>query len=587
MNTTDPKNPGEGTTISKPVDYRLQLIRTESATGYFSVYPENSPDFGVCLAYARAHPNDEFMRRQLLRFINSWGDDALAARISDARPEDLFLRGLYCEACLLNPRFSSLRRCFDADSSKELARHTPLVFLRAEGLADHALHSDWIRFFRENIFQHKPLIPTQTKKLAGPYDDAFALQALQAEITLPEVFKKISAVPDEAPSGRVPAAEIAALARERLEKAGVSLGPEMRHESSLSPVALLRKWPVNFEVRSGRQHFRFKGEQTAYGRGFKLEDARAACLMEIVERRSAYADIDRGRTIGYSGNHALIHARVSDLQRDAVAYLDPNRLTLEAPCPDEALYWVEGVRRTPEGERPVYVPLQCAVLFCNLDEVKLFSALGSTGLAAGASLEEAKVRALLEIIERDSESVMPFTPGMCFDLEALSPGIAMLLENYAELGIQVQFQDITTELGVPCCKCFVVDSGGQVAKGTGAHLDAGRALLSAMTETPYPYPEGPPSRPGLPDRLRVCLESLPDYSSVSASRDLQVLETLLLGNGYQPIYINLTREDLGLPVVRALLPGMEMLGDFDPYARVNPRLYGRYLKLVQAEKQKP
>lgn len=46
--------------------------------------------------------------------------------------------------------------------------------------------------------------------------------------------------------------------------------------------------------------------------------------------------------------------------------------------------------------------------------------------------------------------------------------------------------DITTPLGVPCCKCFVVSEEGRVVKGTGAHLNARRALLAAMTETPYP-----------------------------------------------------------------------------------------------------
>jgi ribosomal protein S12 methylthiotransferase accessory factor YcaO len=306
--------------------------------------------------------------------------------------------------------------------------------------------------------------------------------------------------------------------------------------------------------------------------------------MEIVERRSAYVDIDGDRTVGLAADLPLVYSRASKLRREGRTCLDPNRLTLEAPYADAPLFWIEGEMQTPGGPKPVLVPAQCVFLFCNLDEIKLFSALGSTGLAAGASPEEARLRALLEIIERDSESVMPFTPETCFDLEADSPGIAMLLSNYAELGIHLQFQDITTELGVPCCKCFVLKPDGQVVKGTGAHLDAGRALLAAMTETPYPYPAGPPSRPALPDRLRVRLEDLPDYTGADVHRDLQVLETLLLENGYSPIYVGLTREDLALPVVRALVPGMEVLGDFDRFSRVHPRLYGHYLQQVGADR---
>ena len=43
---------------------------------------------------------------------------------------------------------------------------------------------------------------------------------------------------------------------------------------------------------------------------------------------------------------------------------------------------------------------------------------------------------------------------------------------------------------------------------------------------------------------------------------------------------DLTRADLDLPVVRALVPGMELSGDLDRFARVHPRLYGHYLKFA-------
>jgi ribosomal protein S12 methylthiotransferase accessory factor len=33
-------------------------------------------------------------------------------------------------------------------------------------------------------------------------------------------------------------------------------------------------------------------------------------------------------------------------------------------------------------------------------------------------------------------------------------------------------------------------------------------------------------------------------------------------------------------VVRAIVPGMEQLGDFDRFSRVHPRLYGHYLKFA-------
>jgi ribosomal protein S12 methylthiotransferase accessory factor YcaO len=59
-----------------------------------------------------------------------------------------------------------------------------------------------------------------------------------------------------------------------------------------------------------------------------------------------------------------------------------------------------------------------------------------------------------------------------------------------------------------------------------------------------------------------------------------MMETLLLANGFRLIYADLTRSDIGLPVVRAIVPGMEILADFDRHSRVHPRLYANYLKLT-------
>jgi ribosomal protein S12 methylthiotransferase accessory factor YcaO len=58
-----------------------------------------------------------------------------------------------------------------------------------------------------------------------------------------------------------------------------------------------------------------------------------------------------------------------------------------------------------------------------------------------------------------------------------------------------------------------------------------------------------------------------------------ILEKTLTANGYRPAYVDLTRRDLNIPVVRAVIPGLELISDFDQYSRVSPRLYRNYLKL--------
>ncbi|MGD8336488.1 MAG: YcaO-like family protein [Desulfobacterales bacterium] len=41
------------------------------------------------------------------------------------------------------------------------------------------------------------------------------------------------------------------------------------------------------------------------------------------------------------------------------------------------------------------------------------------------------------------------------------------------------------------------------------------------------------------------------------------IQTLLDSNGFRPIYVDLTRKDLEIPVVRAIVPDMELWGDVD------------------------
>lgn len=557
--------------------YALQLVKTDSGTGYFACFPRGNPDFAAGLRYARAHPNDEFMRKHLLQLINAWDRRSLAQAISACKATDPFLLALYFEACLLNPQFDSLRRLFASAETQRLADFTPLVYIGAALLTDRASHEKWIRLFRLNITAHKELPHPEGGIPAPPFPHRLAIEAGKVRQTLQEAFDRRPAGADRQHTAPLEAAGTTALALDRLAKAGIVPGPEMRHESSLSPIGLLRGWEMKTRVHNGRHRFTLEGPQTAYGRGLDLESARAACVMEIVERCSAYAVVVPGRIAGYQKSYPLLHGRASELRQQHINHLDPNRLTLEAPYADDPFYWIEGQEVAGTGSRSIFVPAQCVFLFCNLDERKLFSALGSTGLASGSTMAAAKVSALLEVIERDSESTMPFTPRQCFEAETEDPMVGALLESYDRLGIRVQFQDMTTPLGVPCCKCFVVSADGHIVKGTGAHLDARRALLAAMTETPYPYPGGAPSGSALQGLLRVPLEKLPDYSCGDAARDLELLETLLVSNGFRPIYVDLTRWDVGMPVVRAIVPGMELLGDFDRFSRVNPRLYANYV----------
>ena len=541
--------------------YILQLVETAAGTGCFAPVPEGPPNLERALARLRLSPQDSFLHRFVLDTMIGFSAAELVAREAAAPPSDTVLRALLAEAACLRQAPSGAAHASDFDV---LAAASPLILLRHRKLSDRAVHQRWATLLAANILEHRPLPPPASPQ-RPPLPSSSTIAPADA---LHTPLAAIAPSPTELQEREIPLGETIQTAISRLSRAGILVSEEMRHESSLSPIGLLRQWRLERRVHSGALHYRIGGFQTAYGRGFSPDAARAAYLMEIVERYSAYGEFGPEGVHGHRHPMPLRRAGYSEI----APALDPNDLWLEVPYGNETLYWCPGQQVGPQGAIHLWVPAQCAYLFCNLDEPDIFSALGSTGLGAGNTMAQARLAALLEVIERDAEAVTPFDPGACFTVRTTDRYLAALLDHYRHCGVRVQFQDLTGPLGVPCYKCFVVDPAGRIVKGTGAHLSGRRALLSALTETMYPYPNGPRSRPGLDGLPVFSIEALPDHGSGSAAADLDRLERLLHANGLAPIYVDLTRADLGLPVVRAIVPGLSLMADFDRFTRLNRRL---------------
>lgn len=550
--------------------YALRLTNTAASTGYFACVLETAMDFQTAMAYLRVHPMDAFMHQHLLGFISTWAPQQLVQALDATEPNDHVAHALVLEASLMDPRLADLRNRFSREDALRLAEYSPLLHIRADLLPDSGRHARWIRAFRQNILDLDPVdAPTgDDLDLPPPAPPARDIGA---------VFDERGQVP--ATGGSVDAEAAMAVhdaALGRLQALDILDGPEMRHAASLSPIALLRQWSFSHTIRQGRLNYRFIGPQTSYGRGLVLETARAACVMEVVERWSAYASIDGRRIIGRADEGEIDHAPFSALAAEDTAVLDPNRIALEVPYTDQTLVWVTGSARSAQGRFPIRVPLQCVYLFANYDEPALFSALGSTGLATGTTPEQAQLSGLLEVVERDADMTHVFRWEDCFFLADDDPSLGHLLADYRNQGIHLFFQDISHDTGIPCYRCFVIAQDGTVARGTAGHLDGRRAIISAMTETPHPYPtEMPTQMPPqhLPTRLAA---SLPSFATGEAATDLDLVETVLVANGWEPVAVNITTEALGYPVYRMIVPGMEIMSDFDAFSRVSPRLMAHY-----------
>ncbi len=542
------------------MQYTMQMTGAEATIGYLTFEPKEELTVSAALNYLGKVPFDEYMHKHLLVRLLHMPDSKLQ-NLAAGYPADPVFVALIEEAALQRPELAEM-------VPKDMPhRATPLVDLRQKHFPDMEQHRVWSKIFTDNLLNHEPL-PEPADSPSLPYSRDTIKKSRQGFSRISQFTETIS-VPAE--TTNTPE-EAIRRANEALKEAGVTLDRQMLHQSSLSPVGLVRNWSVEVTVKNGSLDYQLCGQQSSFGRGLEFNTAEAGLLMEICERFSSWASFSPEGACGYRSPIPLIRSRYSELSQIAV---NPATLPLEVPDGDEPLHWVQGVQ--PDGSK-ILVPAQFTFLLSNLDEPALASGLGSTGLGAGLDMNRARVAALLEIIERDAESVSPHRVENCFRIESENKELNELLGKYRKKGIEIYFEDITPELGVPCYRAFAIGPEGQVTKGASAGLNGAEACVSAMLEIPYPYPWGPPTRPapeGLPIRV---IEDLPNYSTGGFAGDLALLESALTASNLTPVYVDLTREDMNIPVCRAIIPGLELMADFDRNSRLSPRLFANLLK---------
>jgi len=567
--------------------YTYTHVRTEATTGYFACVPEafsaERPEdtaAGGALAALEACPADAFLHDFLLQRLLGMDMPALC-RLLPADPlRRPVLSALVAEAALLfTETGGDMPAGLPPRVLSALLRETDFTLLAWGLRASRQETARLNRAIRDNITLHRPMAETPAdwgagiKAAAKQAAGTGNMQTPPAKTAAPPSLAHVRAgfvPPPKKP--RPPLAETASLALERLLDAGALIGPEYRHASSLAPVALFRNWPIELRVRDQRVRHTLSGTATSWGRGFSIAEARVSCVMEMIERLSAYISVIDGEITGRLSPCPLIKASFAELTEQGREAVDPNLLPLGLPYRGQRVWWMQA--EYADGS-PVLAPVQAAALFCNLDEPSLLLPPISTGLAAGNTVEEARRAALLEVLERDAEAVTPWRGDDVFCLAADDPAVAALLAAFAQRRVAVLFRELKTPFGVPCYEAFVTGEDGQIARATAAGLNGRRAILSALTEVPWPFPDSPPTAPAPPGTPVRKWEALPDFSTGSAAGDTALLERLLAAHGRRPVYAALTRSDLLFPVVRALVPGLVSTADSDawtnPPARVRER----------------
>lgn len=221
------------------------------------------------------------------------------------------------------------------------------------------------------------------------------------------------------------------------------------------------------------------GTLSLAGTGTATDQALAACLGEGIERLSQFERLDE----------AIVTAEVSEIAAGAGEqlreWLDMHRQDLGWE-ESRALDWVAG-HRLADGE-PVLVPADLCLRRPRDHRALALTSPLSTGCAAGATPDAARLRALLELVERDAVALwwIGGRRARPLALEApVSKGaielVAALRQGRAERTSWLL--DITTELDIPCVAAISVDAGGKgLACGFAARMSLPEAARSALLE---------------------------------------------------------------------------------------------------------
>ncbi len=346
------------------------------------------------------------------------------------------------------------------------------------------------------------------------------------------------------------------------------------------------------------------------GKGATDLQARASALCEGLERYSAVYRGDEPRRrarlidLGEDAIHPSTYLLFSDkqyLEREARNALRPAHDEIPLPFdPEAAIDWSpiwslsgQAVRWLPTAFCYFHAPHADSETFCWSD---------SNGNAAGNTREEAIVQGFLELVERDSVALWWYNrvrrPAVDLDSFA-EPYFPALRSFLGRCHRDLWALDLTSDLGVPAFAAISRRTGGgmeQIMLGFGAHFDARLAMLRAVTEMIQIHSQlldAPADR--LPANLiakqtvewlqtatvdnQPYLRPLEAPQCVAASYrpcetddlldDVLACQTLVERHGMEMLVLDQTRPEIGLPVVKVVVPGLRHF-----WARFAPgRLY--------------
>ncbi len=321
---------------------------------------------------------------------------------------------------------------------------------------------------------------------------------------------------------------------------------------------------------------------THLGKGAGTADAKASAVMEAIERHCAeYPACE------------VIRATHAEMARRGCHVAERTALELSPDRPfghDAPLRWARGDCLLTG--RKVWLP---ADLVQSPPSDGVVDQPDTNGLASGNTHLEALLHGLSEVIERDAVSQFMFAeafadPGEGPQSRRIDPRTLPERSRGLLAGLQtndrfVVIDDLTVDIAVPVMRAMIVDPsypgasgpGLRVFAGYGCHpssevavnralTEAAQALIAVVQGARDSFNEvALPRRAAARQAAMTALQpaplrpfgSVPDFRSDDLRRDLDHMLGAIEAAGFRnAIAFDLTRRDLGVPVVRVRVPGM-------------------------------
>ena len=331
------------------------------------------------------------------------------------------------------------------------------------------------------------------------------------------------------------------------------------------------------------------------GKGATKEQAMASAVMESLERYCA-EQRDSDEVIYGTYEQASHHG----LAINPVDLILPQRTAMYIE--DSEIAWVEGYEMF--RGKPIWVPACEAFYPYYPDGDTQLYGFHTNGIAAGNTMEEAILHALFELVERDAWSIAEFNDYADADVIIDDPDSipGQLLKKFSDAGIEIHLKDLTSDIGIPTIGAAADDvrtkDPEMLTIGVGTHLDPTIAAIRAITEVAQSratHKHGIKVNAELqkktqemgydkikavnhtwyaPSKKQKKLSEFENHATEYVLDDIEAVLGRLMECDFNIVAcVDLTRPEIGVPVVRMIVPGLEVM-TMD-HEREGNRLYGK------------